>query len=223
LTIGLFLISGMVIASSSITKEKTTEELFSGFEKFKERSTAVEEADLEVWLEEAKQWQKILSELGIKKASLVEATVMTLEKRIETLQTEIFFLLAKVKKLEEQLAAQPVEITLKNLYRVKKGDTLWDISGYRSIYNDPFQWKKIYETNKDKIKDPDLIYPGQRLFIPPKISHQVLKGENLWSISNYESIYNDPFQWKKIYETNKDKIKDPDLIYPGQRLIIPQE
>ncbi len=223
LMIGLFLISSIAIASSSIVKEKTSEELFSGFEKFKERSTTVNEADFEAWLEEAKQWQKVLSQLGIQRTNTVEATMTTLEERIETLQTEVSLLLAKVKKLEKELSVKPAQVTLKNLYRVKKGDTLWDISGYRSIYNDPFQWKKIYETNKDKIKNPDLIYPGQRLFIPPKTSHQVLKGENLWSISNYESIYNDPFLWKKIYETNKDKIKDPDFIYPGQRLIIPQE
>lgn len=166
LTIGSFLISSMVIASSSIAKEKTTEEFLSGFEKFKERSTAVKEADFEAWLEEAKQWQKILSQLGIQGTGLVETTMTTLEERIETLQTEISLLFAKVKKLEEELAVKPAQVTLKNLYRVKKGDTLWDISGYRNIYNDPFQWKKIYEANKDKITDPDLIYPGQRLIVP---------------------------------------------------------
>lgn len=166
LMIGLFLISSIAIASSSIVKEKTSEELFSGFEKFKERSTTVNEADFEAWLEEAKQWQKVLSQLGIQRTNTVEATMTTLEERIETLQTEVSLLLAKVKKLEKELSVKPAQVTLKNLYRVKKGDTLWDISGYRSIYNDPFQWKKIYETNKDKIKDPDFIYPGQRLIIP---------------------------------------------------------
>jgi len=213
-----------VMANPSVAKEKNIREVLSQFEKFKEKSVKVEEANFETWLEEAKEWQEILSRIGIQRADSAKAKIVSLEEGIETLQTEISLLLAKVERLERQLATKPsLEVTPKNLYRVKKGDTLWDISGFRNIYNDPFQWKKIYEVNKDKIKDPDLIYPGQRLFIPPKTFHLVLKGENLWNISNYESIYNDPFQWKKIYEVNKDKIKDPDLIYPGQRLIIPQE
>ena len=29
-------------------------------------------------------------------------------------------------------------------------------------------------------------------------------------------------QWKKLYEANKKKIKDPNKIYPGQKLDIPQ-
>jgi len=152
------------------------------------------------------------------------------ELAIETRQTrelllgKVDALTERVGNLEEQLAARPVpELLPRNIYRVKKNDSLWRISGYKNIYYDPYQWSRIYEANKEKIKDPDLIYPGQRLFIPPKTLHEVLKDENLWSISNYESVYNDPYQWRRIYEANKDRIVDPNLIYPGQKLVIPQE
>jgi nucleoid-associated protein YgaU len=30
------------------------------------------------------------------------------------------------------------------------------------------EWKRIFEANKDILKDPDKIYPGQKLKIPPK-------------------------------------------------------
>ena len=40
-------------------------------------------------------------------------------------------------------------------------DCLWNISEKPEIYEDAWQWKKIYLSNKDKIKDPDLIYQGQ--------------------------------------------------------------
>jgi nucleoid-associated protein YgaU len=43
---------------------------------------------------------------------------------------------------------------------------LWRIAGKKEIYNNPKEWKKIYEANKDQIKNPDLIYPGQNLKIP---------------------------------------------------------
>lgn len=51
-------------------------------------------------------------------------------------------------------------------YMVKKGDTLWDIAG--RFYGDPTKWTKIFDANKGKIKDPDLIYPGQHFTIPGK-------------------------------------------------------
>jgi len=47
-------------------------------------------------------------------------------------------------------------------------------------------------------------------------SYEVLRGDNLWNISAQDSIYADPYQWPMIYKANRDKIKDADLIYPGQ-------
>ena len=46
-------------------------------------------------------------------------------------------------------------------YEVSTGDNLWDISGKPSVYADPFQWPLIFKSNRDQIKDADLIYPGQ--------------------------------------------------------------
>ncbi len=51
-------------------------------------------------------------------------------------------------------------------YTVRKGDTLWWIAKYKDIYYDPLLWPIIYEANKEIIKDPKLIYPGQELGIP---------------------------------------------------------
>ncbi|NIG52205.1 LysM peptidoglycan-binding domain-containing protein [Chitinophaga sp. Cy-1792] len=45
----------------------------------------------------------------------------------------------------------------------------------------------------------------------------VKAGDNLSKIAkNYPGI-----SWKDIYEANKDQIKDPNLIHPGQKLKIP--
>lgn len=53
-------------------------------------------------------------------------------------------------------------------------------------------------------------------------SYSVVRGDNLWSISGKDEVYADPYQWPLIYKTNRDKIKDADLIYPGQVLDIDQ-
>ena len=49
-------------------------------------------------------------------------------------------------------------------YVVVKGDTLSGIA--KREYGNANKWRTIYEANKDVIKDPDLIYPGQTLKIP---------------------------------------------------------
>jgi nucleoid-associated protein YgaU len=49
-------------------------------------------------------------------------------------------------------------------YIVVKGDSLSKIA--KEQYGDASKWRKIYEANRDLIKDPDLIYPGQSLRIP---------------------------------------------------------
>ena len=47
-------------------------------------------------------------------------------------------------------------------------DCLWNISKKRDIYNNAWLWPKIWQGNRDQIRDPDLISPGQKLKIPPK-------------------------------------------------------
>ena len=49
-------------------------------------------------------------------------------------------------------------------YTVKAGDTLSKIA--KAITGDLNNWKAIYEANKDTIKDPNVIRPGQVLRIP---------------------------------------------------------
>lgn len=53
--------------------------------------------------------------------------------------------------------------------RVPLTDALWRIAGYSYIYNNPIEWYRIYEANRNILRDPDnpdLILPGQRLIIP---------------------------------------------------------
>lgn len=49
-------------------------------------------------------------------------------------------------------------------YTVVGGDSLSKIA--KKFYGDANQWKKIFDANTDKIKNPDLIHPGQVLTIP---------------------------------------------------------
>ena len=50
----------------------------------------------------------------------------------------------------------------------KDRDCLWNIAKKPKIYDNPFLWPKIWQGNRDQIKNPDIIHPGQKLKIPPK-------------------------------------------------------
>lgn len=49
----------------------------------------------------------------------------------------------------------------------ERRDCLWRIAGYNFIYNNPYLWPLIWIANLDIITNPDLIFPGQVLVIPP--------------------------------------------------------
>ncbi len=61
----------------------------------------------------------------------------------------------------EPMAAKPAN----GSYEVVRGDNLWNIAGQSRIYGNPYQWPLIYKANSGKIKDADLIYPGQNFDI----------------------------------------------------------
>ncbi len=52
------------------------------------------------------------------------------------------------------------------------------------------------------------------------VTYTVKKNDSLWRIAGRE--YGDPNKWPVIYRANQDKIKNPNLIYAGQELQIPQ-
>ena len=55
---------------------------------------------------------------------------------------------------------------------------------------------------------------------PAQETYVVVSGDCLWKIA--AKAYGNGAQWQKIYEANKDTIKDPGMIYIGMTLVIPQ-
>ncbi|MFC6997607.1 LysM peptidoglycan-binding domain-containing protein [Rufibacter roseus] len=60
--------------------------------------------------------------------------------------------------------AAPAAPAAHDTYTIKSGDSLSKIA--KNFYGDAQQWHKIHEANKDQIKDPNLIHPGQQIIIP---------------------------------------------------------
>ena len=69
-----------------------------------------------------------------------------------------------VAKVEDSIQVEKPEPE-STYYEVKKGDTLGKIA--KAHYGDAMKYPQIFEANRPMLKDPDKIYPGQVLRIPP--------------------------------------------------------
>jgi hypothetical protein len=107
----------------------------------------------------------------------------------------------------------------------------------------------VAETNRDRLRsrDPDLIEPGETIILPPAAAgagpapeadrnrHDVAEGETLWTIARDRLAKasgggsGEPTDqelteyWAKVVEANQGRLEsgDPDLIYPGEKIILP--
>ncbi len=159
--------------------------------------------------------------------------VMQLEADLEAAKQNRISALTEMQNLIATIEGKLTQIKNKmptavyDEYTVVVGDYLWKISGKPDIYDDPTHWMRIYSYNKDQINDPDLIYPDWILKIQREVGpdeYLVAKGDYLQKIAGMPQVLGDASSWTKIYEKNKDIIKeDPNLIFPHTVLVIPKE
>ncbi|GAA2701889.1 hypothetical protein Apa02nite_100360 [Actinoplanes palleronii] len=109
-------------------------------------------------------------------------------------------------------------------YTVKKGDTLTAIA--RSQLGDGNRWPEIYLMNRGTIRNPNQIFPGQVLLLPPAQPtgpipklYTVKKGDTLSGIA--KAKLGNANRWPEIFALNRDVITNPDRIITGQILVLP--
>ena len=123
------------------------------------------------------EWQAALDACNQREATAsarisdLESQIADVRRQISDLDRQISAVRQEITGLNQQVSSTQGEIRrvqdelervkFPETYTVIKGDCLWNIAKKDYIYNDPFKWPDIYEANKDKIKDPDLIYPRQ--------------------------------------------------------------
>ena len=102
--------------------------------------------------------------------------------------------------------------------KVEEGDGKLKVWGTaETLYEKNILWDKIKEiggANPDDIM-ADIKVENTSIYA----KHTVETGETLGKIAKH--YYGDPMKYKDIFAANTDILKNPDLIYPDQELIIP--
>lgn len=90
----------------------------------------------------------------------------------------------QMQKMLNDWVEQTAKVETDNNYTVVKGDCLWYIARKKEFYGNGFAWPKIYQANRNQIKNPDLIYPKQVFTIPALTADEKAKYDKLRS--NYK-------------------------------------
>ncbi len=113
----------------------------------------VSNVDVEIENDVVKIWGEARSEADREKAILILGNmdgVGAIDDRISVIGGGV--------------AEEPASAPAAQLYEVKSGDSLSKIAN--NIYGDPMKYKLIFEANQPMLKDPNMIFPGQKLRIP---------------------------------------------------------
>ena len=124
-------------------------------------------------LDVARNLKEELKELGFQVEDLglhVEDGLVTVNGKVKSQSEREKVILAlgnikgveKVNDLLEVSNPEPEAV----FYTVKRGDTLSKIA--KIYYGNAMKYTKIFNANQPLLKDPDKIYPGQVLRIPPE-------------------------------------------------------
>jgi len=111
------------------------------------------------------------AELDTVQSWINDASKMSLsgmQKHADRLRDQQARLDALKKSLEQYVASGQAEQTYTVGTWAKDRDCLWNIAKKPKIYDNAFLWPKIWQGNRDQIKNPDVIQPGQKLKIPEK-------------------------------------------------------
>ncbi len=176
------------------------------------------------------EWQAEINRLTEKKANLttelnkLQAEVNNLKKtyaslpKVENCKKETLSLVgAKSRSDIDNFRAQLKELMAKIDRKVSpKADRMAELEALKSnkLAALPEFYNQIFGVLQNKLN----AWKEK----PKEVLYTVIRGDYLWKIAKMKKFYNNPFVWTKIYNANRDQIKDPDLIYPKQVFKIPK-
>lgn len=173
-----------------------------------------------------------------------EAEMARLRSQKDALTQQITDLQNDISKLKDQLAGMQTYEDCQNELYALVGATKADVDNFGNAVNELDGKIRRKEGPKaDRQKDLDALKSNKISALPQfydkvhnqmqsamdswveepqEWSYTVVRGDCLWNIAKKKDYYGNGFAWPKIYKANRDKIKNPDLIYPKQVFTIPK-
>ena len=115
-----------------------------------------------------------------------------------------------------------IKVSLEDYTRSEEAEEGFDVKVTIKLkqYKD-YSTKTVQITIKQERPRPVVVQTPSRpaTTAPTTRTYTVVRGDCLWNIA--KKYYGNGSQYTKIYNANRDKIKNPSLIYPGQVFVIP--
>ncbi len=121
----------------------------------------------------------------------------------------------------ELITAKDAATTGPTSYKIQKGDTLMKIAF--EVYGDLYRWRELLDSNRAAVADPSSLKAGTVLTVTNPVSHlqiskngdryEIKSGNTLGTIA--QDVYGTSKRWKKLWDNNRELIKDPNKIYAG--------
>ena len=173
-----------------------------------------------------------------------EAEMARLRSQKDALTQQIADLQNDISNLKDQLAGMQTYEDCQNELYALVGATQADVDNFSNAVNELDGKIRRKEGPKaDRQKDLDALKSNKISALPQffdkvhnqmqngldswveepqEWSYTVVRGDCLWNIAKKKDYYGNGFAWPKIYKANRDKIKNPDLIFPKQVFTIPK-
>jgi len=110
-----------------------------------------------------------------KAKEIIDTANLEAAEMIENAKKDAETTVALARKKANELWIKWLEKRFPSTYLVKKGETLADISAKKQVYGDPFLWPLLYKANRDQIRDPKVIFSGQKLSIPRELTQEEMQ------------------------------------------------
>ena len=150
----------MTLAGVTTDMRKAFEQQLTSLESTVDKLTTMSNSDLAAHKTDVDKAQDQKDAFGKQKIG----AIAEYSRRLQSIQQ-------KLDALKSTIAQQAISEGHEKIYVVKTWakdrDCLWNIAKKPSIYDNAFLWPKIFQGNRDQIKDPNLIYPHERLKVPP--------------------------------------------------------
>ncbi len=206
----------MEAAKSSCAKVYMPKELGEATDKL----DTLEEGRNRRSLKDKRELEALAADVQDLSKQMINQTARTKSEMRERIQEKI---VAAIKRIHEGEAAEANRYArssyLKAVERVQEA---------RLLFQDECRYPEALEKSEEALSLAEAIIIEAPVFkeeLEQKLPeyHIVRTGETLKSIARDSSLYGDESYWELIYKANRDQIRDPRILYPGQQLYLPKK